>query len=500
MSDRQEVPPYVIALDIGTSNTRAILYDGGARVVMDCSAQRPNRFITTADGGAVFEADDLLAGVVEVIDEVLERAGARATNGQIGAVAMDTLVGNVLGVDGDGRPISPVYTYADTRNAADAQALRRELGKAGMAAAHDRTGCLIHTSYLPARFRWLARTEPALMQQAARWVSIGEYVLFRLLGEWKASYSVASWSGLLNRRDLTWDDGWLELLPVTSDRLSPLGDLDRPLSGLCSEWAQRWPALAQVPWLPAIGDGAAANVGSGCDAPERVALTVGSTAAMRVVVDPDLARVPSGLWLYRVDARRGLLGGATTEGGNLFGWLRETLALPQPERLERMLAEMPADGHGLTVLPFIAGERAPGWREDARAVVHGLSLHTRSEDIVQASLEAIAYRFAIIYGRIAPNLPQGERRIVASGGGLLSSPAWMQIFADVLGEPLLTLDEKEATSRGAALLALEQLGAIAALSDLPPVTGRTFEPDAVRHAVYVEALARQVALYEKLLD
>ena len=495
----RQAPPYVITIDVGTSSTRAILYDSAGEIVEGCIAQRATRAETSADGGAVFQADELLAAVVEVVDQVLHSAGPRGDN--IGAVAMDTLVGNILGVSGDGTPVTPVYTYADTRNAPDAQELRRELGAEGMAAAHDRTGCLIHTSYLPARFRWLARTQPDLLEKAARWVSIGEYIYFRLFGKWRVSYSVASWTGMLNRRELTWDAEWLDRLPDAAGRLSPLGDLNTPLLGLADEWAQHWPVLVDAPWLPAIGDGAAVNVGSGCDSPERIALTVGSTGAMRVVIAPDMQEVPQGLWLYRVDAQRALLGGATTEGGNLFGWLRDTFVLPDPEQLEGLLRQKPPDGHGLTVLPFISGERAPGWREDARAAIQGLSLHTRPNDIVQASLEAIAYRFAIIYGRILPHLPpSGTHHIIGSGGGLLGSPAWMQIFADVLGEPLLALREKEATSRGLALLALEHLGVIDRPSALPPATGDTYEPSPQRHAVYQQAVQRQAELYARLLD
>lgn len=493
-----EAAPYVITIDVGTSSTRAILYDSQGVIVDGCVAQRANHAETSADGGAVFHAEDLFATLVEVVDQVVVSAGNRVN--QVGAVAMDTLVGNVLGVDADGAALSPVYTYADTRNSSDAQALRRELGADGMAAAHERTGCLIHSAYLPARFRWLNRTRPELLSDAWRWVSVGEYAYFRLFGAWRVSYSVAAWSGLLNRRELVWDSEWLEMLPVTEDDLSPLGDLNTPMMGLRDEWRQRWPALADVPWLLAIGDGAAVNVGSGCDSPEHVALTVGSTGAMRVVVDPDLARMPEGLWLYRVDGGRGLLGGATTEGGNLFGWLRDTLALPSADELERALQGKAPDGHGLTVLPFISGERAPGWREDARATVSGISLHTRPDDIVQACLEAIAYRFAIIYGRIAPNLPAGQRHdIIASGGGLLGSRAWMQIFADVLGEPVNAFQEREATSRGLALLALEHLDVIDRPSALPPETGETYEPDGERHALYQAAVQRQAELYARLL-
>jgi gluconokinase len=486
----------VLTIDVGTSSTRAILFDAQAHVVDDMVEQRATQMTTTADGGAVFDADEVLSAIAGAVDRLLARAGALAA--QIGAVAVDTLVGNVVGVDADGKPVTPLFTYADTRNAAEAQALRVELGAEGAAEAHDQTGCLIHTSYLPARFRWLAADHPEWFGAAARWVSIGEYLYFRLFGEWRVSYSVAAWTGMLNRRTLTWDPGWLSRVPVEEGQLSPLGDLDTPCCGLREEWAQRWPSLAQVPWLLPIGDGAAANIGAGCDSPDHIALTMGTTGAMRVVVDPALPQVPAGLWLYRVDARRALLGGATTEGGNLYAWLRTLLQLPGEEALQQALAEAKPAAHGLTVLPFVAGERAPGWREDARAVIAGLSLHTQPVDIVRAGLEAIAYRFAIIYGRISPYLP-AEHAIIAGGGGLLSSPAWLQIMADAIGRPIYTLDEREGTCRGLALLALEQLGEIERPSSLPPILGKTYRPDPAATAVHAEARARQVELYQAVL-
>ena len=250
---------------------------------------------------------------------------------------------------------------------------------------------------------------------------------------------------------------------------------------------------------PAIGDGAAANIGSGCDTPDRIALTIGTTGAMRMVVDPSIVQVPSGLWLYRVDDERGLLGGATTEGGSLFAWLSQTLQLPPADELEAELTQRPPAAHGLTVLPFIGGERAPGWNEAARGMFAGVSLHTDAVDMVQASLESIAYRFALIHGRIKAHLPDDSRQtIIASGGALLQSPAWMQIMADVLGQPVVALEESELTSRGIALLALEALGRIERPSDLPPATGAVCNPDPIRHAVHQEALARQVELYERI--
>ena len=361
-SQKPLATPLILTIDIGTSSTRALLFDASAHVVEGMVEQRPSQMATTPDGGATFDADEVMKATVATIDGLLARAGALSS--QIGAVAIATLVGNLVGVDEQGRAVTPLFTYADTRNAAATQALRDELGKAGAEEAHQRTGCLIHTSYVPSRFRWLAEEQPQWFAAATRWVSIGEYLYFQLFGEWRVSVSVAAWTGLLNRHELKWDAEWLKRLPVDADHLSPIGDLSTPFQGLRDEWAQRWPTLAEIPWLLPIGDGAAANIGAGCDAPDHIALTMGTTGAMRVVVGPELAQVPEGLWLYRVDAPRALLGGATTEGGNLYAWLTTLLQVPEEDALEAALLERKPAQHGLTVLPFVAGERAPGWRED----------------------------------------------------------------------------------------------------------------------------------------
>jgi gluconokinase len=490
----------ILAIDIGTSSIRVILFDADARPIPGAAVQMPIELQTSGEGGAEFVAPRLLTVLAEAIDHALRAAG----DTPIAAVAMDTFVGNLLGVDGLGNPLTPLITYADTRNAEDAAALTAQLGEAGVAAAHDRTGVVIHAAYWPARLRWIARTRPDWASAVRRWVTLGDWLYFRFFGRWGCSYSVASWQGLLERRQLTWDELWQAALIQTPNfklqtLFSPLIDIDQAYAGLQSEWAARWPQLANIPWLPAIGDGAAANLGSGCVEASRVALTIGTTGAVRVVVPPDLQQAPPGLWLYRVDRRRALLGGATSEGGNLFAWLRSTLQLPARAELEAALAAAQPAGHGLTVLPFIAGERAPGWRADARAVISGLTQHTRPVEIVQAALEGIAYRLAIIHDRLRPSLPV-DHRIIASGGALLSSPAWMQMMADVLGRPLASLAEEEITARGVALLALEQLGAIESLAAHPVRIEKTYLPDAQRHRLHLQARARQEDIYACLLS
>jgi gluconokinase len=486
----QIASPLVLTLDIGTSSSRAMLFDRHAQPVPGLLVQTPNPLRTTPDGGSEFDPAELLGNVVEVIDQLLQQAGPLAS--QIRGVAVATFVTNFMGLDAAGQPITPVFTYADIRCAPDAEALRAEFD---LATVHDRTGCRIHSAYLPARFCWLARTQPDLLKQVKCWLSLGEYLLWEFFGERRVSYSVASWTGLLNRRELAWDQEWLAHLPVEEAQLSPLVDVDQPLQGLRAEWARRWPALKDATWFPAIGDGAAANLGSGCTGPERLALTIGSTGAMRVAIRHSIQTVPAGLWLYRLNRTYALLGGATTEGGNVFAWLNETLQLPAD--IERELAQMSPAAHGITVLPFVAGERAPGWHDEARASLVGLSLNTRPLDILRAGLEGVAYRFALIYRSITSELPK-EHQIIGSGSALLNSPAWMQIIADVLGRPLTASAEREATSRGAALLALEAIipGVIAAN---PAATGKTYTPNPDHHLHYQAAIEKQLELYDKLI-
>lgn len=484
--------PLILTLDIGSSSVRARLYNHHARALPEFAAQRAYDLHTTATGTSEMNPALLLEQVAQCVDALLEQAAPLAL--QIRAVAVDTFVSNILAVDNAGQPLTPLITYADTRNAADAVALRRALDEREVQA---RTGCLLRTSYWPARLAWLRRTRPEVWQRAARWLTFGEFLEETLFGQSRVSYSVASWGGLLDRERLLWNEPLLAHLGLSPDRLSPLVDADEPLHGLTPAFAVRWPALRDVPWFPAIGDGAAANVGSGCTDHPRMALTIGTTAALRVMA-ASVPEVPPGLWCYRVDRHRALLGGATSEGGNVYAWLRGMLRLGDPATVEAALAALPPDGHGLTVLPFLAGERSPGWAGDARATLHGLSLATTPLEILQASLEAVAYRCALIEQHLCGRA-DCTHRLIASGGALAQSPVWSQMLADVLGRPVVATAEPEATSRGVALMALAALGEISAIEALPASDGATFTPDPARHARYREAIARQQWLYERLI-
>jgi gluconokinase len=434
------------------------------------------------------DADELLDLVVRAIDGTLEKTG----DAPISGVAASTFWHSVLGLDGEGRPTTPVLYWADRRAAGAARELR---GRLDEAAVHRRTGCVLHSSYWPAKLVWLSQERTGNFEGTERWVSPADYFYERFFGETRVGTSMASATGLYDQNLRRWDEGVFEALPVGQDQLSSISD--EPLVGLRDEWARKWPALREVPWFPAAGDGACSNVGSGCTRSDRLALMVGTSGAMRVLWKAESVEIPDGPWCYRADDKRFVMGGALSDGGNLVAWLRETLRLPEPEETERLLAEMEPDSHGLTFLPLLAGERGPGWADEANGTVAGLSMGHGPVDVLRAAMEAVALRFALI-AEIIEEASPGEKEVIATGGGLLGSPTWTGIMADALGKPVTTSAIQEASSRGAALLALERLGELEIEAAEAPL-GETFEPDPERHEAYREALARQRRLYDAVL-
>lgn len=497
---RGALPPFVLALDIGTSSVRAAIYDAHAREINGTATRMVRSFATTPDGGAESNAETLIAEVARVVDGTLGLASALAAG--IQAVATTCFWHSLLGTTAAGEALTPVYGWADTRAAAETVELRRRFDER---AAHTRTGCRFHPGYWPAKLLWLQREHGAVCRAVAQWMSFGEFLAWRLAGTGTgASISMASGTGLLDQRRCVWDDELLAGLGLSIAQLPHLTEMETGASvfTLAGGYAGRWPQLHGRPWFAAVGDGATNNIGVGCTTPDRMALMIGTSGAMRLLYEgAPPAEIHPGLWCYRADRRRVVVGGALSDGGGLYGWLRGALALSgvDAEATERALAALEPDAHGLTILPFWAGERSTGWNASARGAILGLTMHTRPLEIVRAALEAIAYRFALIAEALEPYAPGAE--IYASGGALWASALWTQILADVLERPLRIRRVREASSRGAVLLALEALGTIKTLAELPTApSGLVCEPNAAHYARYRAGLERQKKFYELLIN
>jgi len=437
----------VLALDVGSSSTRACAYDERGRALDEC-ASRKYSARTDRDGSAELDPDEL----VQAAEAVLAEAG------DADALGISCFWHSLLLLDDREQPLTPVLAWQDRRAAAQAEALAARLDQT---AVHDRTGCMLHPSYWPAKLAWLA--EQGSLARARHAVSFADYLFLRLTGELRTTLSTASGSGLLNLRTQSWDGELLDELGVAEALLPPISDEPAGTS------------------YPPLGDGACSNLGCGCVTPDRAALTIGTSGAYRVVHGGD-PTPREGLFAYLLDERRVIEGGSISDGGNLLAWLDRTLESGDQKSGE-------PDAHGLTFLPLLGGERSPGWNPRATGAIAGLTFGATPAELRQAALEGVAYRVA----EIAERVPE-VREVVATGGALREDEWWLQVFADALALPVVASGVEEGSARGAAVHVLERLG----VEPEPAPLGETYEPHPDRTVVYAAARKRQRALYDEL--
>jgi gluconokinase len=435
----------VLAIDIGTSSVRAHVFGPTA-----AERGRPARHEYPG------EADP--AKIMRLVGRAVREAGGSR---DVDAVGTSCFGHSLLALDREGEPLTPLLGWRDTHSADAAEWLARVLDGE---AVHARTGCYLHTSFWPAKLAWLAKERPRLFRRA-RFASFADYAYKQLLKQEVAtSLSLASGTGLLDLHTGGWDEELLSVLGVDAARLPPISE--EPVRG----------------WFPALIDGACSNVGAGCVGRARAALMVGTSGALRTVYETARPQPRPGLFLYRLDERRVVEGGALSDGGNLHHWLTDTL-----RKAEGSLRNRDPDSHGLTFLTLLGGERSPGWHPHAVGAIHGLTLDTTPLDLRQAALEGVAFRFA----EILDLMPEVEE-LVATGGALAHDRDWVQIMADALARPVTLSRVKEASLRGAAVLTLERLGETP--RDVP--LGRTYEPRPKHADAYRAGRERQRALYD----
>jgi gluconokinase len=475
--------PLVLAVDVGSTASRGGVYDATGRPVEGLRHKVPHAFLTRSDGTSEIDPDQVTAEVAEILDALTGRA---ALGDRIAGVAMDTFAASLVAVDDRGGPLTACLTYADSRCATQVAALKSELDEG---AVQQRTGARIHASYHAPRLRWLAELAPDVVAATRSWWSLGEYVFSRLIGTAAAGTSTVAWSGLLDRHTGRLDDELLAAAGARAEQFSPIHDVAAPLPAV----ATRWPALAGAAWFPVITDGFASNHGAGAIDRTRMAAATATSGALRVLLDGPADPLPFGLWNYRVDGARSLLGGALNDVGRAVSWARATLNAG--EDVGPVLTADPSAATPL-VLPYLTGERAPGWRSDARTTISGVTAATTPDELFRGVVEGIAITYARVADELAPASPQAGQ-IMAAGSVSKDMPEWLQVLADVLGRPVTHVTLKRSTLRGTALIALDVLA-----PDVPRVpvrAGATYEPRDRVADHYRERKERFAHLYEALL-
>lgn len=545
----QEVDGLILAIDIGSSSTRCSAYrmvtgDDVSTVVFaveGCSSSIKMQAIQPNTGKVrIYRKDDgsdkemcMLDDVDECVDMTLTKVREKYCESNssfiVSAVAFSTFVMNLVGVDSDGTPVGNDATVSYACNtpevARECAALGGKLTEEELDEMYERTGAPLHSAYALPQLRVFYDDHPELANSVHKWTTLASLCLDRWTngqlrrgGHCSISYSEASWTGLLNFRIGRWDEFTKRLLPKQCALALPLPmDFDtgpptergiRILKGSSSSYWDRWPELRGdadnaddkdrhedfCRLFLGIGDGACANAGSKCTTMDRIAVSVGTSAAARIILPlpinylaweggvsasfdsrpvPSIA-IPRGLFCYRIDAHHVLLGGALTDGGSIVEWVRSVFHLQNDSEFGEVMEIIEFEygkrqeseaitTNQLTTIPFFSGERSTGYRSGATGVLSGITRETTREEIVTSSLEGVVLRLHAVLdllvdarnSLIKKGEPNNPPRIVASGNGLVNNRCWMQMLADCSQMNVIVDGETdEATSRGAAYYAV----------------------------------------------
>jgi gluconokinase len=498
--------PYIVAVDIGTTSTKAAVVDrdGGIRAVL--SVEYP--LYTPSPDRAEQNPDEIVEASAKAVRSVLTKA--EVASNEIHCVVFSSAMHSLIALDRDGAPLTPSITWADNRSAPFVRTLKEQYDAQAIYAA---TGTPIHPMSPLLKLMWLREKDPALFGRAHRYVGIKEYVLgrwFSSTGRHVVDHSIASAMGLYSLRDRTWHAPALQIAGIDESRLPELVSTTHVLEGMDRAWADKLGLSPDTPVVVGASDGVLANVGVGAVEPDQFAVTIGTSGAVRAVVREPRTDASGRTFCYALTDDRWVVGGAINNGGVLFRWVRDELATKEAdearaagidpyERLTELAAQAPAGSGGLVVLPLFAGERAPYWNADVRGVFFGLSLAHGKHHMIRAVLEGVGYAVRSVAEAVGD--AAGRPREIRASGGFARSPFWRQTIADILGAPLTVPDAIESSALGAAALGLVAMGDWRSLDGARAWSQatHTHEPHAAHRAAYDELFSLYSDLYPRLV-
>lgn len=497
--------PFIVAVDVGTTSTKAAVVDGEGRIRAVQSEEYPLH--TPAPGRAEQNPDQIVEAVTAALRAAMAKAGAGESD--IRCVVFSSAMHSLIALDRDGSPLTPSITWADNRSASYVQVLKERHDAQSIYAA---TGTPIHPMSPLLKLMWLRDNDAAVFEKAHRFVGIKEYVLGRWFGgKHVVDHSIASAMGLfdLERRD--WHAPALAAAGIDASRLPELVSTTYILEGMDRAWAEKLGLSPDTPVVAGASDGVLANVGAGALDSDQFAVTIGTSGAVRAIVDAPRTDAQGRTFCYPLTDDRWVVGGAINNGGVLFRWVRDELATKEADearaagqdpydRLTEIAAGAPAGSGGLVCMPLFAGERAPYWNADVRGVFFGLSLSHGKPHMIRAVLEGVGYAVRSVSEAVAD--AAGAPREIRASGGFARSPFWRQTLADILGAPLTVPDAIESSALGAAALGHVALGDWRNLDGARAwsPSAHTHEPNAAHRAAYDELFAIYSDLYPRLVD
>ena len=464
---------YIIGADIGTTNVKAVAFSLTGEILGDHSEEYPMSH--PQPGWSEQDPDEIVRAVEYCIQTVVKKCRSQ---GDVLGLSFSAAMHSLIALDAEGKPLSQSIIWADNRSAAIADALRETREGRRI---YKNNGTPIHAMAPVCKLLWLKENDPKLFKKAARFVGIKEYVVFKFTGRYLIDWSIASATGLFNIRKRGWDDYTLGYLGLTAERLS------EPVSPYHTEPLEDDNALGLPKGTPLImgaSDGCLANLGSGAVVPGTMAVTVGTSGAVRVSAPEAYTDPAMRTFCYILDEETYVIGGATNNGAVIFEWLKDHFF----DEVDYDTLFKRADGvalgsDGLLCLPYLLGERAPLWNSAVRGGFVNLDIYHTPDHLVRAVMEGILLNLYSI-GKVLTETH--KIRAIYANGGFAKSKTWVQMLADIFGITVNLNDTVETGSVGAALMGLKALGHIKDFSEAQDFTqiSHIFKSNVAHHKAY----------------
>ena len=491
----------MIGVDIGTTSTKAVLFDEEGRVLADSNIGYP--LYQDASGMAEQDLEEIFVAGCQAIQTVVQ-----AQPSTVQGVSFSAAMHSLIVLDEQLQPLTRSITWADSRATTFSEQLKQS--PQGQV-VYEHTGTPIHPMSPLVKLMWLQAEQPTLMAQARYFIGIKEYVLYRLFGELKSDYSIASATGLFNIHTLTWDPLALELAGIHEEQLPDLVPVTYQFHGLNAVYAQQLGLSADVPFIIGASDGVLSNLGLNAVQEGVLALTIGTSGAIRTVVDHPVTDAKGRLFCYVLSEGKYVVGGPVNSGGVVLNWLQDQFFAEEKQQaiaqgrdsyaqLMDWAAEIPAGSEGLICLPYLGGERAPLWDANARGTFFGLNHTHTKKHLLRAGMEGIIFNLYVVLEALQEI--SGSPKTIQATGGFARSALWSQILADVFDKEVIIPESFESSCLGAAVVGMQSLGWVADLSIVSEMVGNThtYQPLEHHRQVYQELLPLFTRLTNKLTE
>ncbi|MBT2742204.1 gluconokinase [Bacillus sp. ISL-77] len=467
---------YMLGLDIGTTSTKAVLFTEKGEVIQQENIGYP--LYTPDISTAEQDPEEIFMAVVQTISRIMKNHPQK----EISFISFSSAMHSLIAMDENDQPLTPCITWADNRSEAWAHKIKNELNGHEV---YRRTGTPIHPMSPLSKITWIVNERPEIAEKAKKYIGIKEYIFKKFFDQYVVDYSLASAMCMMNLKELDWDKEAIEIAGISREQLSKLVPTTEIFTNCNPELAKQMGIDPLTPFVIGASDGALSNLGVNAIRKGEIAVTIGTSGAIRTIIDQPQTDEKGRIFCYALTEKHWVIGGPVNNGGMVFRWIKDEFAASEVETAKRLgidpyevltkIAEGVKPGSdGLLFHPYLAGERAPLWNPDVRGSFFGLTMAHKKEHMIRSALEGVIYNLYTVFLALVECMEGPVTRIQATGG-FARSEVWRQMMSDIFDLDVVVPESYESSCLGACILGLYATGKIESFEVVSEMIGSTYK-------------------------